>query len=110
MFRGEFLFTWTNSELSPFTSKERTGVMKLKWQGHGITRSLSCIYFVLASVFSSCSTLKPYEKEYLLHPVMDDAATSKLEGSYSSKTRPRERLAAFGVSAGSTSCPTCGGK
>lgn len=58
---------------------------------------------------SSCAVIKPYEKEYLLSPLMDDASVSKLEGGYVSKTRPNERLAAGG-SSGSTSCPTCGGK
>ncbi len=61
-------------------------------------------------LFTSCTTIKPYEKEYLLHPLMDDQASSRLEGSYTTRTRPRERLAAVGVSSGSTSCPTCGGK
>ncbi|MCX6119820.1 MAG: hypothetical protein NT027_19975 [Proteobacteria bacterium] len=59
---------------------------------------------------TSCQSIKPYEKEYLLHPLMDDQTVSKLEGNYTTKTRPKERLAAAGVSSGSTSCPTCGGK
>ncbi len=61
-------------------------------------------------VFFGCAVVKPYEKEYLLNPLMDDQSISKLEGSYNVKTRPKERLAAAGVSSGSTSCPTCGGK
>jgi len=65
---------------------------------------------ILTGCGSSCAVLKPYEKEYLLHPTMDDASVSSLEGTYVSKTRPLERLAASGVGAGSTSCPTCGGK
>lgn len=64
----------------------------------------------IALLLSGCAVVKPYEKEYLLNPLMDDLTISKLEGSYNTKTRPRERLAAAGVSAGSTSCPTCGGK
>jgi hypothetical protein len=59
---------------------------------------------------SACSVVKPYEKEYLLNPLMDDASVAKLQGNYVTKTRPNERLAAAGGSSGSTSCPTCGGK
>ncbi len=58
----------------------------------------------------NCAAIKPYEKEYLLNPLMDDQTITKLEGGYTTKTRPRERLAAAGVNSGSTSCPTCGGK
>ncbi len=58
---------------------------------------------------ASCAVVKPYEKEYLLNPLMDDASVAKLEGGYVTKTRPNERLAAGGSSS-STSCPTCGGK
>jgi hypothetical protein len=69
------------------------------------------IFTTSVCLFStSCTTIKPYEKEYLLHPLMDDASAMKLEGSYTSKTRPRERLASSGFSAGASSCPTCGGK
>jgi hypothetical protein len=66
--------------------------------------------FLLAVLFAGCAVVKPYEKEYLLNPLMDDQYVSKLEGSYNVKTRPKERLAAAGVNSGSTSCPTCGGK
>lgn len=61
-------------------------------------------------IFSSCAVIKPYEKEYLLNPLMDDASVAKLEGGYVTKTRPNERLAAAGGGSSSTSCPTCGGK
>ena len=67
------------------------------------------LYFVVQSL-SSCAVIKPYEKEYLLSPLMDDQSVARLEGPYVSKTRPFERLAAAGASSGSTSCPTCGGK
>lgn len=65
---------------------------------------------LLSLLGANCTTIKPYEKEYLLHPLMDDASVAKLEGGYVTKTRPKERLAASGASSGSTSCPTCGGK
>ncbi|MCX6125593.1 MAG: hypothetical protein NTV34_12740 [Proteobacteria bacterium] len=58
----------------------------------------------------SCAVIKPYEKEYLLNPLMDDQSVARLEGPYISKTRPLERLAAAGASTGATACPTCGGK
>ena len=59
---------------------------------------------------SSCRSIKPYEKEYLLHPVMDDARVERLSAPYGKSRRPIERLANAGGSGGSTSCPTCGGK
>lgn len=65
---------------------------------------------VLLPMIGSCAVLKPYEKEYLVHPLMDDASVTKLEGGYVTRTRPNERLAAAGASSGATSCPTCGGK
>lgn len=72
---------------------------------------VSCAVFLTACfLISNCAAIKPYEKEYLLHPLMDDASVARLEGSYVSKTKPLERLAAAGAGSGSTSCPTCGGK
>jgi len=65
---------------------------------------------VAAVSFASCAVIKPYEKEYLLNPLMDDQSVTRLEGNYTPKTRPLERLASSGASGGSTSCPTCGGK
>jgi hypothetical protein len=63
----------------------------------------------LVLVAASCATIKPYEKEYLLSPVMDDASLARLapksvapvQGSF-------ERLAGSGGTQG-TACPTCGG-
>jgi hypothetical protein len=67
------------------------------------------VFCVLASQ-SSCRTIKPYEKEYLLHPLMDDGAVAKLSAPYGQSIRPNERLASSGTAASGTSCPTCGGK
>lgn len=60
---------------------------------------------------SGCSTLKPYEKEYLLHPAMDDQAISVFgDGSVRDARARVERLSSsVPGSGGSTSCPTCGG-
>lgn len=71
---------------------------------------VATLFVGLTFTVSSCSVIKPYEKEYLLNPLMDDAAVAKLEGGYVTKTRPNERLASAGGGSGSTSCPTCGGK
>lgn len=68
------------------------------------------LFLVASSGVISCAAIKPYEKEYLIHPLMEDQSVAKLEGSYVTKTKPMERLAAAGAGAGSTSCPTCGGK
>lgn len=60
---------------------------------------------------AGCATIKPYEKEYLLHPFMDDAALAPLTFDFSQKNCGRyERLSSLGGTAsGGTSCPTCGG-
>ena len=58
-----------------------------------------------------CKTIKPYEKEYLLSPLMDDGPVARLAPKYAySLLGDFEKLAA-GSSGGaaSTSCPTCGG-
>jgi hypothetical protein len=73
-------------------------------------KKMILLFGFLFLVFAAgCAVVKPYEKEYLLSPLMDDASVAKLEGGYVTKTRPNERLAAGGSSS-STSCPTCGGK
>jgi hypothetical protein len=64
----------------------------------------------IACGVSSCRTIKPYEKEYLLHPTMDDSRVDVLSAPYGSSMRPNEKLALSSGSSGSSSCPTCGGK
>lgn len=61
--------------------------------------------------FSGCETIKPYEKEYLLNPLMDDTFVSSLTPEFAlSSTARYEKLASGAQGAvGSTSCPTCGG-
>lgn len=65
-----------------------------------------CLY-----CFAGCRSIKPYEKEYLLHPLMDDARVERLSAPYGKAVKPNERLTIAGATGGSsTSCPTCGGK
>ena len=65
---------------------------------------------VMAVSVAACSTIKPYEKEYLLSPVMDDATTATLESRYLPSIHAKmERLSATGAGAVGTACPTCGG-
>lgn len=53
----------------------------------------------LASLVSGCSTIKAYEKEYLVSPVMSDIKKPVI--SY-------EKISSSGATS-STNCPTCGG-
>ena len=80
--------------------------------GHSIFAQVSRLglIFLIGFFALSCTVIRPYEKEYLLNPLMDDQSVARLEGPYISKTRPLERLAAAGASTGATACPTCGGK
>ena len=75
-----------------------------------ITRGVSAGVFSLLTLATSCRTIKPYEKEYLLHPTMDDARVERLSAPYGKSIRPNERLASAAGGASSYSCPTCGGK
>ncbi len=66
---------------------------------------------VMASVVAAtagCRAIKPYEKEYLVHPLMDDASVERLKGPFGQSKRSKEKLSSLG-SQSSTSCPTCGG-
>ena len=78
------------------------------------SRTLCRLIFVAAgclSCLAGCRSIKPYEKEYLLHPLMDDARVERLSAPYGKAVKPNERLATAGAGGGSsTSCPTCGGK
>ena len=80
----------------------------------GFIKSASA-YLVFVTVFavvtvSSCRAIRPYEKEYLVHPVMDDARIERVSAPYGRTRRSNERLAIAGAGGGSTSCPTCGGQ
>jgi hypothetical protein len=80
----------------------------------GVVKSASGCLFVLLVITglatSSCRAIKPYEKEYLVHPVMDDARVERVSAPYGKTKRANERLVIAGAGGGSTSCPTCGGK
>ena len=73
-----------------------------------ITEAL--ILFCLIGM-SSCKTIKPYEKEYLLSPLMDEATFSPVAFDYSSRMVSKvEKLSQGAASSlGGSSCPTCGG-
>ena len=72
---------------------------------------LALFLFLGLTFFAGCRAIKPYEKEYLVHPIMDDARVERLSAPYGKSVRPNERLAIAGAGGGSsTSCPTCGGK
>ncbi len=68
-------------------------------------------FYFLVFGLAGCQSIKPYEKEYLLHPFMDDSGLVGVTGDFGQKVCSRyERLSSLGGSAsGTTSCPTCGG-
>lgn len=67
------------------------------------------LFTALAAVnIFGCRSIKPYEKEYLVHPTMDDASVERLKGPFGQSKRSKEKLSASGAQS-STSCPTCGG-
>ena len=59
---------------------------------------------------TSCRSLRPYEKEHLLKPAMDDGRISALEPTFAKSTVAQfEKLASgAGSGGGGSSCPTCG--
>jgi len=64
----------------------------------------------LLFLISACSTIKPYEKEYLLHPLMDDQVSTALTPSMpSAATTVFEKFATGANGGAGSSCPTCGG-
>jgi hypothetical protein len=69
------------------------------------------IAFMLVMVgVNACVGVKPYEKEYLLDPLMDDASLQSLNSDFRGNcVAPYERLSVNGAGGGATSCPTCGG-
>ena len=70
------------------------------------------LFIVLGAVsLTSCKSIKPYEKEYLLSPLMDDGALSSFDSEFKVGALARyERVSSGAPSAGgATSCPTCGG-
>jgi hypothetical protein len=68
------------------------------------------ILFVIGIFLANCRGVRPYEKEYLLLPVMDDQLLERLDHPLmSSQASSIERLGSSGLGLiGGTSCPTCG--
>lgn len=60
---------------------------------------------------TGCVALKPYEKEYLLNPAMDDEHLNAVDATLMiSASTTYEKLGKGGAGAGGGSaCPTCGG-
>lgn len=75
-------------------------------------RQALCVKIILMTsmlaAVGGCRSIKPYEKEYLLHPTMDDASVERLKGPFGQARRTKEKLSSAGGQS-STSCPTCGG-
>lgn len=64
----------------------------------------------IAAAAAACTTIKPYEKEYLLNPLMDDGKTAALTPSMPSVgTSTHEKFATGAGGGAGSSCPTCGG-
>lgn len=69
-----------------------------------------CVAILLGGALVGCETIKPYEKEYLLSPLMDDAGVASLSAPMMSAVAGGfEKLGSGAGSTGGTSCPTCGG-
>lgn len=65
---------------------------------------------ILAVACVSCMTIKPYEKEYLLNPLMEDGTSADLTPSMTGVgMATHEKTASGGGSGAGSSCPTCGG-
>jgi hypothetical protein len=71
---------------------------------------VAILFCILMLSCVGCRAIKPYEKEYLVHPIMDEARVERLSAPYAKSVRPNERLATASGGGASTSCPTCGGK
>jgi hypothetical protein len=80
-------------------------------EGFDVKCLLLIVSVLMLSGLSSCKTIKPYEKEYLLSPLMDEATFSPIGFDYSSRVVAKvEKLSQGSASsAGGSSCPTCGG-
>lgn len=68
---------------------------------------------ILVAGSSACTAIKPYEKEYLLEPVMGDDWSARLGAPLiMGPAGAKEKLGGGGAggvaTAGGTSCPTCG--
>ena len=76
-----------------------------------MVKILTAIFLGSLLVLSgACKTIKPYEKEYLLNPLMDDQVSTSLTPIMPSAGTTSFEKFATGLSGGAgSSCPTCGG-
>ena len=84
-------------------------MMQSQWTW--LTRMIVTGLLAMATMaLEACRTLRPYEKEHLLKPSMDDARIGSLEPVYAKSTAAQfEKLAAgTAQGGGGSSCPTCG--
>lgn len=65
---------------------------------------LAVVLFVGGAL--GCASVKPYEKELLLDPLMSDEAGQRLAPSM---LYERERLGGAAQAGSGNACPTCGG-
>ncbi len=74
-------------------------------------KKLTWTAVIICLILLGCVSVKPYEKEYLLNPVMDDKSVSALNSNFANSIcGENEKLSSSAPSSGSTSsCPTCGG-
>ena len=58
----------------------------------------------------ACRSLRPYEKEHLLKPAMDDSRIEGLEPNYAKAAAAQFERMGSGANqgGGGSSCPTCG--
>ena len=59
----------------------------------------------------SCQSIKPYQKELLLNPTMDDKGIATVASPFAASALVGRDFLASGSPSGSasSSCPTCGG-
>ena len=68
------------------------------------------MFAVTLAALGGCTTLKPWEKEHLLHPLMDDASLQSLNSPFRTAAAAKfEKLAGVSGSSQGGACPTCGG-
>ena len=59
---------------------------------------------------AGCVSVKPYEKQYLVDPTMDEVRFQSLESTFGKSVCQENEKLGEGASGGAaTSCPTCGG-
>ena len=71
---------------------------------------LNLLFLVAYATLWGCETVKPYEKEYLTSPLMNEATEAGLQPKSMAGASARlERSQAGAAGSGGESCPTCGG-